>query len=531
MTNATRKRGWSRLFSAYLALVLLVAVAGPGLTVAAADDPSGAGVVPELYDGNPPLGEGGMKIDPPPSIGVNEYEWVIDETTTAHVTVTVYQTDNGIELDWASDVPITRVVVKGGNVGAYIYHYNPALLSDTGLHTPMNPSGKWAELSHVDFYFGEVPDEPLPGSIKVYKFEDVNGNGERSEGEDLLPGWEFTLNDASGEPVDAGTTGGDGTLVFPDLVPGTYTVTETLKEDWVSTTGVVMDAIVLADAQTDLWFGNLLPVVEPPEAGSIRIHKFNDVNGNGEFDEGEVLLPGWEFTLTDAEGAPVDTGMTGEDGTLVFGELLPGDYTVTETLKDGWISTTGAEKEAVVLEGERADVWFGNLLPVVQPPEGEIDLAITKLANRATAGPGDLVKYTLTYRNLGDAPAEDFTIVDDFDERYVTVVDAAGGVVADGRITWALAGPLSEADGPKTLEYTVRVNTMMPAGTTNIDNIVTISHPDDIDASNNSDTERVSVTLEAFLPFTGGESLGLVLIALATAVAGLILRRSGAMGV
>ena len=78
-------------------------------------------------------------------------------------------------------------------------------------------------------------------------------------------------------------------------------------------------------------------------------------------------------------------------------------------------------------------------------------------------------------------------------------------------------------------EYTVRVNTMMPAGTTNIDNIVTISHPDDIDLTNNSDTERVSVTLEAFLPFTGGESLGLVLIALATAVAGLILRRSGAV--
>jgi uncharacterized repeat protein (TIGR01451 family) len=509
-----------------------VAVAGPGLTVAAADDPSGAGVVPELYDGNPPLGEGGMKIDPPPYLGVNEYEWIIDETTTAHVTVTVYETENGIELDWTSDVPVTKVVVKGGNVGAYIYHYDPALLSDTGLHTPMNPSGAWADLSHVDFYFGEVPPPPpppLPGSIKVFKFEDINGNGERDEGEGMLAGWEFTLRDAEDAMVASGMTGEDGTLVFPDLVPGAYTVTETLKENWVSTTGVVIDAIVLEDAQTDRWFGNLLPVVEPPETGSIRVYKFGDTNGNGERDEGEDLLPGWEFTLTDAEGTPVDSGVTGEDGTLVFGELLPGDYSVTETLKGGWISTTGVEKDAAVVGGEQASLWFGNLLPVVQPPEGELDLAITKQANRATAGPGDLVKYTLTYRNLGETPAEDFTIVDDFDERYVTVVDAAGGVVAGGTITWTLAGPLSEADGPKTIEYTVRVNTMMPAGTTNIDNIVTISHPDDIDLTNNSDTERVSVTLEAFLPFTGGESLGLVLIALATAVAGLILRRSGAV--
>jgi uncharacterized repeat protein (TIGR01451 family) len=155
-----------------------------------------------------------------------------------------------------------------------------------------------------------------------------------------------------------------------------------------------------------------------------------------------------------------------------------------------------------------------------------MDLAIIKAANRATAKPGDLITYTLTYWNNGELPATAFTIVDDFDERYVTVVDAGGGVVSGGKITWTLAGPLVKADGMKTLTYSVRVNASMPVGTTYVDNVVVIDHPRDADRSNNRGTARVSVTVasEPFLPFTGAEYLLLLAIALGVGTIGVALR-------
>ncbi|MDZ4178421.1 MAG: hypothetical protein U1E29_04190, partial [Coriobacteriia bacterium] len=138
------------------------------------------------------------------------------------------------------------------------------------------------------------------------------------------------------------------------------------------------------------------------------------------------------------------------------------------------------------------------------------------------------------FRNLGPGVAMNYTIVDDFDERYVEVVDSAGGVVADGKITWNLAGPLAVEDGAQVVSYTVRIKTALPIGVTDVENVVVISHPDDENLSNNSDDATVRVDNpalpfteedeEPFLPFTGTESLMLGLAALLAAMAGLSLR-------
>jgi hypothetical protein len=82
-----------------------------------------------------------------------------------------------------------------------------------------------------------------------------------------------------------------------------------------------------------------------------------------------------------------------------------------------------------------------------------------------------------------------------------------------------------KADGAKTITYTAKVITDMPDSTTNIDNVVVISHPRDVDPSNNTDNERVVYTPgEPFLPFTGGEYALLIGFAVATAALGLLLR-------
>ncbi|MBA4370182.1 MAG: hypothetical protein C0418_01205, partial [Coriobacteriaceae bacterium] len=158
------------------------------------------------------------------------------------------------------------------------------------------------------------------------------------------------------------------------------------------------------------------------------------------------------------------------------------------------------------------------------------DLTIVKSADATEAAPGQTVVYTLTYSNVGKGAATDFTIVDDFDERYVTITDAGGGTVAGGKITWQIAGPLYAGESG-SISYTVRISDTMPSGTTNIDNVVVITHPDDPNPDNNRDDWRVVVAFlpftEPFLPFTGGEMWVLLYVGVALAAAGVLFRRLG----
>lgn len=706
----SRTRGGSsgaRLFAAYVALVLMVAMVGPGLAVYAAEgqsgdqggppdgapeeavveapieapaaepevvappevpaaevsveapvvtvaavapltpvptsaDPSDLGIVPTVVEGNPALCAGGLRIDPPSS---GTYE--IPGHAGMYVTVTIISTAAGQTFSFDSDVPIERVVAKGGNIGANVYAYDPAVTADGSLHAPVNPSGYYADLSHIDFCFGEII-EPVVGELNVYKFLDANGNGEYDDGEEMLAGWDFSLYDDEDVLVASSITDALGKIEFSGLTPGDYHVTETLKDGWDHTTDLTQYITVVGDGTVELWFGNIETEL-PPENGDLVIYKFEDDNHNGVHDPGEAMLSGWEFTVTlesppiseDAVGASaimlIGSGFTDGDGELGFTGLLPNTYTVTETMKPGWDNTTPLVQTVEVVAGQTAEVWFGNvpqeeepetgglivykyndlnrngvhdsgepmledweftvtrevqtqfnglvpsaimligsgltngsgelhfgglypgeytvtetpqdgwdnITPLVQTvqvvvgedaevwfgnaeeylPYSWLDLAITKVADRETAAEGDIITYTLTYWNNGNIPAENYTIVDDFDERYVSVVNANGGVVSGGKITWTFPGPLAKEAGKQTLTYTVRVSTDMPVGTTNVDNTVVISHPRDEDPTNNTAKERVIVSVsEPFLPFTGGEYALLIGFAVATAALGLLLR-------
>ncbi|TLM97702.1 MAG: DUF11 domain-containing protein, partial [Actinobacteria bacterium] len=90
---------------------------------------------------------------------------------------------------------------------------------------------------------------------------------------------------------------------------------------------------------------------------------------------------------------------------------------------------------------DSANAFVEVALPFTPP-----DVAIDKSADKTTVAAGDTVKYTLTYWNLGPGGAQDVKIVDDFDQRYMTVIDAGGGTVADGTITWNI-GVLLPQDG------------------------------------------------------------------------------------
>ena len=160
----------------------------------------------------------------------------------------------------------------------------------------------WGLALFVAFVFGTLWVSPVQAEtdtgkkskIIVRKFEDKNGNGNKDSGEGWLNDWTFTLSDSGGNTIGSGSTSGSGSsagsLIFGNLVSGTYTVTETLQNGYLSTTGL-NQSVSLGSAETkEIKFGNA-------KLAEICIYKFKDLDGDGAKDEGEPYLPNWTFKL------------------------------------------------------------------------------------------------------------------------------------------------------------------------------------------------------------------------------------------
>lgn len=95
--------------------------------------------------------------------------------------------------------------------------------------------------------------------------------------------------------------------------------------------------------------------------GIVYGRKFNDLNGNGTFDEGEAWLSGWTIELVGADGTVVDSQVTGdldlnndgqidpatETGVYQF-TATPGTYTVREVAQEGWTQTSPTDSIAAL---------------------------------------------------------------------------------------------------------------------------------------------------------------------------------------
>jgi len=100
-------------------------------------------VTPDDWNDNPTcvdLGfEQGIKFDPPNPVASGNILWDFDPADPY--------------VNWSSSFPVDAVIMKGGSVGANVYYYSPPSDGDRGLATPINPSGKPAGLSHIDFCY------------------------------------------------------------------------------------------------------------------------------------------------------------------------------------------------------------------------------------------------------------------------------------------------------------------------------------------------------------------------------------------
>src|SRR5439155_336187 len=78
------------------------------------------------------------------------------------------------------------------------------------------------------------------------------------------------------------------------------------------------------------------------QSGTVSGTKFNDLNGNGQFDGGEPGLSGWTVYADLNNNGALDGGepsaVTGAGGTYTL-TLAPGNYTIREVPQSGWVQT------------------------------------------------------------------------------------------------------------------------------------------------------------------------------------------------
>ncbi len=196
-------------------------------------------------------------------------------------------------------------------------------------------------------------------TIPVLKWE------ERLDGS-VVPGedWKITatpVKDPFARVVTATITGGQALLT---LTPGTWQVCETVKNGWTPLTPVcvtrVIDQYANGGAVNPIVFKNREPACHP----KIIVTKM----GYGHDANGELTalgtLAGWKFTVARADKtAPPVVGTTAGDGRVVFDNLRPGVYKVTETVQPGWAvrDTTQNPTTVVLMDCETVEVTFENV--------------------------------------------------------------------------------------------------------------------------------------------------------------------------
>jgi uncharacterized protein (DUF2141 family) len=197
--------------------------------------------------------------------------------------------------------------------------------------------------------------------IEGYKFEDLNGNGQRDPGEPGIPGVKFTC---SGfflwQIVHETVSDADGYYKFPWCMATTWTVEELGVAGYYSTTPNPVSVTVAWWEHKQVDFGNA-------RYGAIDGYKFKDLNGNGVKDDGEPGMPGVTIILD--KGGVQTTTVTGADGWFYFNNLAVGDYTVSvdESSMPDYYPTTPTSVALSLASGETRTVAFGNA------PDGSID--------------------------------------------------------------------------------------------------------------------------------------------------------------
>lgn len=332
--------------------------------------------------------------------------------------------DKVVGFDFTSTKTIYMVYVKGAN-GGYQYDYRPAgVAADTELHTILNPNGKFAAISHIDFAWdatggstntggngGSNPPVIPTYSISGAVFHDLNANGVLDSGETGLAGVAVTLGSSSD------TTDANGLYSFDGLLAGTYTVTANGLSGFYPTpyadhAGLTSSTnVAVGPSAAEINFGFSYETVK----GVV----FYDANRDDTYQAGEPLLEGFTVRLGEA------SAVTGANGAYTFTNLR-GDtaYTVTADGKEGFLHSVLASRTVTPALSVPALADFGFVVDYAWIPgklangftigywKNNIDKAIANKTNGIQVSRATLLGYQATLSTFLLAPLNITSLAD-----------------------------------------------------------------------------------------------------------------------
>ncbi len=200
--------------------------------------------------------------------------------------------------------------------------------------------------------------------------------------------WEFDGGDLGTFSLNTGSNEAK-TQLFEDVVAGEYTITETSlaeRGNWYLANvdcGPDADKVetVLENGSATITMAesaeSITCVFENVRRGQIEITKYDDVDRNGERDDDEAGLDGWQMFLYEQDESS-DSGWTqiqprevrtDSNGVANYTSLEMGSYLVCEEAREGWINSEPSDsfeyngqicQEVAVSDASITEVVFGN---------------------------------------------------------------------------------------------------------------------------------------------------------------------------
>ena len=199
---------------------------------------------------------------------------------------------------------------------------NPTMVT---LTTPATPPDGCAEVKFVN--------EPL-GCVDVLKINQLD---------QPLGGWVINAQQ-NGATIQQKTTGADGHVKFY-LPLGKWTIAEVMQTGWKAVTLPQFDV----DVTTPVVIGNIADegnACKPVRFKNSTDYACLDVWKKDYYDQ-TIGLPGWQFVLQPAFGGSAIMGvLTNGVGHTNFTNLVPGDYFLSESSMQGWLSVGVSGKDA-----------------------------------------------------------------------------------------------------------------------------------------------------------------------------------------
>jgi len=203
------------------------------------------------------------------------------------------------------------------------------------------------------------------GTLSGVIWEDRSADRVHDADETGMPGVSVSLmNSTARSIITTTTTDGQGRFTLDRLRPGTYVLRVDAPAGHVFSGALDTGALPLDSVRSGRGYSAAFTLLGGAKVqgvgfgvltqGVIRGFIWQDTDYDGVMESGEEGLRGAAVAVSDASGNTVKETTTIRSGEFIFEEMMPGDYTLSVTLPEGYVFTTENGESLAPADADRS---------------------------------------------------------------------------------------------------------------------------------------------------------------------------------